>query len=54
MTSKRYTILGWVVWQLSKWVARRKLAQQRTKLGAAGVIALVAAGGILAAKAGDD
>jgi hypothetical protein len=50
MTSRGYTVLGWAVWQIGSRLARRKLAQNRIKLGAAGVIALVALGGILAAR----
>ena len=53
MNSKSYTVLGWVVWQISRRVAKRKLAQQRTKLGAAGLVAVVAVAGILAARSGD-
>ena len=53
MTSKSYTVLGWIVWQIARRVAKRKLAQQRTKLGAAGVVAAVAVAGILAARSGD-
>ena len=54
MRSSGYTVLGWIVWQLGSRVARRKMAQNRVKLGAAGVIVLVLLGGILAARAGDD
>ncbi len=54
MNSKSYTLLGWIVWQLGSRIAKRKMAQNRAKLGAAGVIALVLVGGILAARAGDD
>jgi hypothetical protein len=54
MNSKSYSILGWVVWQIGSRVAKRKMAQNRVKLGAAGVVALVVAGGILAARGGDD
>jgi hypothetical protein len=50
MTSKGYTLLGWVVWQLGTRVAKFKLSQNRTKLGAAGVVALVLVGGLIAAK----
>ena len=37
-------------------VAKRKMAQNRVKLGAAGVVALVLVGGLIAARAagGDD
>ena len=50
MNSRGYTVLGWLVWQVGSRVAKRKMAQNRVKLGAAGVIALVALGGILAAR----
>ena len=48
--TKGYTVLGWVVWQIASRVAKRKIHQNRVKLGAAGLIALVALGGILAAR----
>jgi hypothetical protein len=51
MTNRGYTVLGWAVWQLATRVAWRKIAQNRTKIGAAGVVALVVLGGILAARA---
>ncbi len=54
MSSKGYTVLGWAVWQIGSRVARRKMAQNRVKLGAAGVIVLVVLAGIAAAKAGAD
>ena len=50
MGSKGYTVLGWGVWQIATRVAKRKMAQNRVKLGALGVIALVLVGGIFAAK----
>ena len=52
MNSKGYTVLGWVVWQIASRVARRKIAQNRVKLGAAGVVALVLVAGLAAAKSG--
>jgi hypothetical protein len=51
MTYKGYTLLGWLVWQIASRVAKRKMAQNRAKLGAAGVVALVLVGGIVAARA---
>jgi hypothetical protein len=55
MSSKGYTVLGWTVWQIASRVAKRKVAQNRTKIGAAGVVLLVLVGGVVAAKAaGDD
>ena len=55
MTAKGYTFLGWVVWQLGSRLMKRKIADNQVKLGAAGVVALVLVGGVLAARsAGDD
>jgi hypothetical protein len=54
MGSKGYTVLGWAVWQVASRVAKRKMAQNRAKLGAIGVIALVLVGGVLAAKHDSD
>jgi hypothetical protein len=54
MNTRGYTIIGWAVWQIGQRVAKRKMAQNRGKLGAAGVVLLVLLGGILAARAGDD
>jgi hypothetical protein len=52
MSSKGYTVLGWVVWQIASRVAKRKVAENRVKLGAAGVVLLVLVGGVVAARAG--
>jgi len=52
MRTSGYTVLGWIVWQVGSRVAKRKLAQNRAKVGAVAVIALVLLGGILAARAG--
>jgi len=55
MTTKSYTVLGWIVWQIGSRVAKKKIAENRVKLGAAGVVMLVLIGGVIAAKAtGDD
>ncbi|MBD0281992.1 MAG: hypothetical protein ICV69_07340 [Thermoleophilaceae bacterium] len=56
MRTRGYTVLGWVVWQLGRWVVKRKLTQNRAKLGAAATVALVLVGGLAAARAagGDD
>jgi hypothetical protein len=48
--TKGYTVLGWIVWQIGSRVAKRKMAQNRVKLGALGVVALVLVGGVIAAK----
>ena len=53
MNSKGYTVLGWLVWQIGSRVAKRKVAQNRAKIGvAASVLALMLIGGVVAAKAG--
>jgi hypothetical protein len=54
MNTKGYTVLGWIVWQIVSRVAKRKIVQNRVKLGAAGVVALVLVGGVLAAKSGSE
>jgi len=54
MNSKSYSVLGWIVWQIGSRVARKKMTQNRVKLGAAGIVALVLVGGVLAARSGDD
>ena len=54
MGTKGYTVLGWVVWQVASRVAKRKMVQNRAKLGAVGVIALVLIGGVIAAKHDSD
>lgn len=52
MSTKGYTVLGWLVWQVGKRVARRKLAENRVKMGAAAVVGAVVVAGAVAAKAG--
>jgi hypothetical protein len=52
MNSKGYTFIGWIVWQLGRRLMARQIAQNRVKLGAAGLVALVLIGGVFAAKAG--
>jgi hypothetical protein len=52
MTTRGYTVLGWLTWQIGSRLAKRKMAQNRVKLGAAGVVTLALLGGIIAARAG--
>ena len=55
MSRNGYTFLGWVVWQLGSRLAKQKIAQNRVKLGAAGVVLLVLMAGVAAAaKSGSD
>ena len=52
--TRGYTVLGWIVWQFTSRIVKRKMADNRRKLGAAGIVALVVVGGILAARSGAD
>jgi hypothetical protein len=56
MNTKGYTVLGWITWQIGTRVAKRKMAQNRVKIGAAATVLLVLVGGLVAARAsgGDD
>jgi hypothetical protein len=54
MRIKGYTLLGWLTWQGIKTVSRRKVGQNRAKLGAAATVLLVLIGGLVAAKASGD
>ena len=56
MSHKRYTILGWLVWQIGSRLARRRLARMQMKLAAAAVVGLVLAAGAAVAReiASDD
>jgi hypothetical protein len=51
MSSRGYTVLGWAVWQIATRVARRKMRQNRVKIGAAATVLLVLVGGLAIAKA---
>jgi hypothetical protein len=50
-TTRGYTVLGWLAWQVITRVAKRKMVQNRVKLGAAATVFAVIAAGILAARA---
>ena len=54
MKIKGYTMLGWLTWQGIKTVAKRKMSQDRVKLGAAATVAAVLVAGLAAAKAASD
>jgi predicted PurR-regulated permease PerM len=56
MTTRGYTVLGWLAWQLIKRIVKPKLEQNKVKIGAAATVFAVLVGGVLAAKAsaGDD
>jgi hypothetical protein len=54
MRIKGYTLLGWLTWQGIKTVSRRKVGQNKAKLGAAATVLLVLIGGLVAGKASGD
>jgi hypothetical protein len=54
MTTRAYTVLGWITWQIATRVAKRKMAQNKVKLGAAATVLLVLVGGVLAARAASE
>ena len=51
MRNRAYTLLGVVTWEGIKLVLRRKLTQNRVKLGAGATVLLVLIGGLAIAKA---
>ena len=51
MKNRAYTALGFVAWEGIKVVLRRKVGQNRAKLGAAATVLLVLVGGLAIAKA---
>jgi hypothetical protein len=51
MKNRAYTLLGMFTWEGLKLVLRRKLGQNRTKLGAAATVLVVLIGGLAIAKA---
>ena len=50
-TTRGYTVLGWLAWQVITRVAKRKMAQNKVKIGAAATVFAVVAAGVLAARA---
>ena len=51
MTTRGYTVLGWLAWQVLSRVVGRKVAQNKVKLGAAATVVAVIGAGVLAARA---
>ena len=54
MTSKRYSLLGWLVWRIASRVAKRELAANRSKAVALATIVLVVVAGFALAANDDD
>jgi hypothetical protein len=51
MSTRGYTVIGWLTWQIAKLTAKRKLPQNKLKLGAAVTVLGVLVAGLVAAKA---
>jgi predicted PurR-regulated permease PerM len=45
-----YKLLGYIVWQVGKWYARRRAREARPRIAAAVVVALVLAGVLAGAR----
>jgi hypothetical protein len=54
MSSRGYSVFGWVVWQIATRVAKRKLRQNKVKLAAGAAVLGVLLVGVLAAKPSAD
>jgi hypothetical protein len=54
MKTKAYTALGWMAWQGITIIVRRKLGDNKVKLGAAATVLGVLVAGALAAKTSGD
>jgi hypothetical protein len=50
-TTRGYTVLGWLTWQVISRVAKRKISQNRVKIGAGATVLAVIAAGMVAARA---
>jgi hypothetical protein len=51
MTTRGYTVFGWLAWQVLRRVVPRAAAQNKAKIGAAATVVAVIGAGILAARA---
>jgi hypothetical protein len=51
MSTRGYTVIGWLTWQIATRVAKRKMSQNKLKLGAAATVLGVLVAGLAAAKA---
>ena len=45
MTTRGYTVLGWLAWQVLKRVVKPKIAENKVKIGAAATVFAVLAAG---------
>jgi hypothetical protein len=54
MTTRGYTVIGWLAWQVLSRVVPRLIERNKVKLGAAATVAAVIAAGVVAARASGD
>ena len=55
MNNAGYTALGWAVWQIARRVVRRKLAENRMKLGLGAAVAVTAVAALaIASRSGEE
>jgi hypothetical protein len=54
MTTRGYTVIGWLAWQVLKRVVPKAIAENKVRIGAAATVFAVIAAGILAARASSD
>jgi hypothetical protein len=54
VSTRGYTLLGWIVWRLGTWLARRKVRQNRGRLAAAATIVAVVLVGLALARGSAD
>jgi len=51
MTTRGYTVLGWLAWQVLNRVVKPKITENKVKIGAAATVFAVLAAGVVAARA---
>jgi predicted PurR-regulated permease PerM len=51
MTTRGYTVLGWLSWQVLRRIVKPKVSQNKVKIGAAATVFAVLAAGVVAARA---
>ena len=54
MSTRRNAVVGWLVLKIGSRIAKKKARENRLKLGAAGVVGLALASGVVAARAGSE
>jgi hypothetical protein len=50
MSTRRNAVIGWLVVKIGARIAKKKARENRLKLGAAGVVGLALASGVVAAR----